>query len=207
MPGPGLVIATDNASFVAAMRSSLPKVLILISPPAGPAEMRLVARERRGKPATGLVLLSDHSNIAARILALQLGFDDAIDLSADPIEIHARLSAASHAGDRVLEVSRVELGPGVQVDLRARTLWRDGEAHSLRPRDFELLRFFIDHPGQALTRQQLLGAWPETSVSLRMVDVTVWRLRALVEQDPAAPESFVTVSRLGYRYDPPRIRG
>jgi DNA-binding response OmpR family regulator len=164
----------------------------------------LVAREREIRPGVGAVLLSEHAAIAPRLHALQLGFDDAVDLAADPIEISGRLSTA--ARDRSRMVTLVWVGSEVQLDLGARTLWRNGEARRLRPRDFELLRFLVDHPAKAFTRLDLLDAWPGNRASVRMIDVTIWRLRSLIEKDPASPEQFVTVPRLGYRFDPPTIR-
>lgn len=204
LPGSGLIVKSDSESFALALKESRPRLVVLVSPPSGPADMRLVIRERELGPGFGTVLLSDHESIAPRLHALQLGFDDAVDLSADPIEISARLSTAG----RGLELgSRLALvAPEVQLDLWARSVWRNGQARRLRPRDFELLKFLVDRPGQALSRKELLTAWPGSTASARMVDVTIWRLRALIEQDSASPAQLVTVPRLGYRYDPPAVR-
>lgn len=206
LPGSGLVVETDTKSFVEALRAGEPQLVILVAPPSGPAEMRLVAHERESRPGFGAVLLSGHESIAPRLHALQLGFDDAVDLSADRMEISSRLSTAGRARDRQVRVPPIWVGPDVQLDVWARTLWRSGRPRRLRPRDFELLRFLIEHSGQAFSRRELLDAWPGNTASTRMIDVTIWRLRALIESVPAAPEQFVTVPRVGYRYDPPARR-
>lgn len=205
-PDSGLAIEGERRGFLAWLRGRRPRMVILVAPPAGPADLRLVARERELHSGLGLVVLSPPEAVALRIQALQLGFDEAIDLSADPAEVRARLSRAGGRSATDGDANLVWVGPDAQLDICARILWQAGTPHHVRPRDFELLRFLIDQPGQAFTRRELLEAWPGSHVSLRMIDVTIWRLRALIEEDVRAPQLFITVPRVGYRYDPPGNR-
>jgi len=71
-------------------------------------------------------------------------------------------------------------------------------------REFELLKFFVQHPGRVYTREQLLDlVWGrDTFVESRTVDVHVRRLRCQIERDDNDPELILTVRGVGYRFDP-----
>jgi DNA-binding response OmpR family regulator len=71
-------------------------------------------------------------------------------------------------------------------------------------REFELLKFFVQHPMRVYTREQLLDmVWGrDTCVEPRTVDVHVRRLRQHIERDDANPELILTVRSVGYRFNP-----
>ena len=80
----------------------------------------------------------------------------------------------------------------------------DGVRKELALREFELLRFFVQHPMRVYSREQLLDlVWGrDTFVEPRTVDVHVRRLRQQVERDDAKPELILTVRSVGYRFNP-----
>jgi two-component system response regulator ResD len=205
LPDVALHVESHGAAFAAALASGQPRLAILICPPGGAAELRLVSREREARSNMGAVVLSGHTAVAARIHALQLGFDDALDLTADPIEISARLSLAGRLQRQGPERNVLAVAADCELDLRGRTLWRQGVECALRPREFELLAYLVKHPGRAFTRDELRRrAWPNSSASNRMIDVTVCKLRTTLELERRSPRHLVTVPRSGYRFDPPR---
>jgi len=79
---------------------------------------------------------------------------------------------------------------------------KDGEPVVLSPREFNLLRFLIDHRGEVLTRERLLDAvWGYDNVPFtRTVDMHVAKLRKKLEQKPQEPSFIVTVHRVGYKF-------
>jgi DNA-binding response OmpR family regulator len=155
---------------------------------------------------TSAVLLSPHQAVAVRLHALELGFDDAVDLSADPMEVVGRLSIAGRRGpvSGTFPEDRIPVGEGVELDRRARAIRRDGRLASLRPRELALLEFLAMHPGRAFSREELIKyVWHGVGANERVVDVYVYWLRAKIELDPASPTHLVTVRGSGYLFDPP----
>ncbi|MFE0332504.1 winged helix-turn-helix domain-containing protein, partial [Streptomyces sp. NPDC058960] len=95
-------------------------------------------------------------------------------------------------------------GP-LALDPTARRATRDGSELALTIREFDLLEFFIRHPGQATSREQLMQrVWGWEFGDLSTVTVHVRRLREKIEDDPAHPRLISTVWGVGYRFDPPR---
>jgi DNA-binding response OmpR family regulator len=203
-------LESDSTEFARALAEVEPSLVVLIAPPAGVGDLQRVAAwlvPHRRSPA---VLLSAHKAVAVRLHALELGLDDAIDMSSDPAELVGRLSIA---GRRVPDSSRapgnrIVVGPGVELDLRARAIRRDGRLLSLRPRELALLEFLALHPGQAFARGDLLkNVWPGIPGNERTVDVYVFWLRAKIERDPASPVHLLTVRGSGYLFEPPAAPG
>jgi two-component system phosphate regulon response regulator OmpR len=196
-----------SAEFSEALAHCEPSLVVLITPPAEPGDLQLVASWLAANPDAYAVLLSPHQAVAMRLHALELGFDDAVDLSSDPMEVVGRLSivgrrgpATGHVGD-----DRIAVGDGVDLDLRARAIRRDGRLISLRPKELALLEFMATHPGRAFAREELLRhVWHEAIGNERMVDVYVFWLRAKIERDAANPDHLLTVRGSGYLFDPPR---
>jgi DNA-binding response OmpR family regulator len=143
-----------SAGFSEALSLSEPSLVVLIAPPAEPGDLQRVVGWLTANPGSCAVLMSPHQAVAIRLHALELGFDDAVDLSSDPMEVVGRLSIAGHRGpmNGHLPDDRIEIGEGVELDLRARAIRRDGRLTSLRPKEFALLEFLALHPGQAFTR-------------------------------------------------------
>jgi DNA-binding response OmpR family regulator len=91
---------------------------------------------------------------------------------------------------------------GVEVDLRATEVRRDGRPVSLSAKEFKLLRYFIQHPGTPLGRHELLDqVWGADAMpTTRTVDVHVAWLRRKLEADPRRPALILTVHGLGYKF-------
>jgi DNA-binding response OmpR family regulator len=200
-------VETGSAGFSEALSVVEPRLVVLIAPPAGPGDLQRVASWLGGHDESRAVLLSPHLSVAARLHALELGFDDAVDLSSDPMEVVGRLSIAGRRGPGTVHLSddRIPVGEGVELDRRAHAIRRDGHLISLRPRELALLEFLAMHPGRAFTREELLKhVWHDAVGHGRMVDVYVFWLRSKIERDPAGPVHLVTVRGSGYLFDPPK---
>jgi DNA-binding response OmpR family regulator len=200
-------VEPTSTGFSNVLALSEPSLVVLISPPADPGDLQRVASWLAVNPDSCAVMLSSHQAVALRLHALELGFDDAVDLSSDPMEVVGRLSIAGRRGpvsghppdDRIL------IGDGVELDRRARAIRRDGQLMSLRPKELALLEYLAMHPGRAFSRDELLRhVWHESAGNERMVDVYVFWLRSKIEKDAANPVHLVTVRGSGYLFDPPR---
>jgi two-component system alkaline phosphatase synthesis response regulator PhoP len=91
---------------------------------------------------------------------------------------------------------------GIQVDLRNSRIIRQGRMSDLSERETRLLRYFIEHRGEVITRQELLRAvWGYNFAPLsRTVDVHVAWLRQKLEEDPRQPRLILTIHGQGYRF-------
>jgi len=199
-------VEQTSAGFARALSLSEPSLVVLVSPPADPGDLQRVASWLTVNPDSCAVLMCPHQAVALRLHALELGFDDAVDLSSDPMEVVGRLSIAGRRGpvsghgaeDRIL------IGDGVELDRRARAIRRDGRITSLRPKELALLEYLAMHPGRAFSRDELLRhVWHDAAGNERIVDVYVFWLRAKIERDAANPVHLVTVRGSGYLFDPP----
>jgi DNA-binding response OmpR family regulator len=194
----------DPGQFARMLRDGRPRVAIVAAPPADDGDIELVARERRRRSSLRTIHLSTPDATGARIEALRQGYDDALPQSIDPRELAGR-AAWLDEQTRPRAGALVQIADGLELDLVAHELRRDGRAVHLRPKEFQLLAMLAAHSGRAFTRRQLLDrVWGLDQVGdPRTVDVHVRWLRSKVEREPDRPVHLVTVRGVGYRLDPP----
>jgi len=194
----------DPTVFASLLHEGRPRIAIVATPPASDPELELVARERRRRSSLRTIHLSAPAEAAARLEALRQGYDDALPQSIDPRELAGRAALLEEQARPRAGVS-VEIADGLELDLVAHELRRDGRAVHLRPKEFQLLAMLAAHPGRAFTRRQLLDrVWGLDQIGdPRTVDVHVRWLRSKVEREPDQPVHLVTIRGVGYRLDPP----
>lgn len=154
---------------------------------------------------TPILMLTARTLTSDKVLGLKTGADDYLTKPFDMLELLARIEALLRRAP-----SRAPAGRGVyqfatvRVDRRATEVTRDGEPVALTIREFELLRYLVEHPGEALSRERLLTeVWGYSAESFtRTVDVHVASLRQKLEVDPRHPVFIQTVQRVGYRFTP-----
>jgi DNA-binding winged helix-turn-helix (wHTH) protein len=94
----------------------------------------------------------------------------------------------------------VQFGP-FRLDPINACLWRGAERLSLPPRDFAVLQYLVTHPGQLVTKEEMLQAvWSNIHVSDAALKTSIQRLRHLLGDDPKTPRFIETVHRRGYRF-------
>lgn len=164
-----------------------------------------VCRDLRQRgDATPILMLTARGQLVEKVLGLKLGADDYLAKPFEPMELLARIEALLRrsAGRLPTSVRDVHRFGDVQVDLKRTEVRCRGERVELSALEFRLLRYFIEHRGQTLSRDALLdNVWRyDASVYSRTVDVHVRTLRQKLERDPAKPELIVTVYGLGYKF-------
>jgi DNA-binding response OmpR family regulator len=152
---------------------------------------------------TPVIVLSAISEVADKVLLLESGADDYVTKPFSPRELLARVQAAIRRNRHKAEALPLSFGD-VQVDFVTMETRRGGEPIAITAHEFKLLRFFLDNPGRALTREELLaGIWGATfHVTTRTVDNLILKLRQKLEPDPANPVHFRTVHGVGYKFLP-----
>jgi two-component system, OmpR family, alkaline phosphatase synthesis response regulator PhoP len=151
---------------------------------------------------TPILMLTARGQVVDRVLGLKLGADDYLTKPFDMLELLARLEALLRRPAQTVGPSASYQLGDLRVDFRSTTVWRDGKTLTLSAREFQLLRYFIEHRGETLSREELLrNVWGyEAMPATRTVDVHVAWLRQKLESDPKRPRFILTVQGLGYRF-------
>jgi DNA-binding response OmpR family regulator len=180
-------------------------VLDLMLP--GLSGLEVCRRLRAGqdtKPPLPVIMLTALGEESDRVLGLESGADDYVTKPFSPRELTLRVQAVlrrAHAGEPAAPPQPVRSGR-LEVDLAARRARGDGVPLDLTVREFDLLAFFVRHPGRAYTRAELLEqVWGWSFGDLSTITVYVRRLRDKVEREPAAPVQLQTVWGVGYRWE------
>jgi DNA-binding response OmpR family regulator len=181
-------------------------VLDLMLPGASGLEVCRRLREQQDTHAPlPVIMLTALSEESDRVRGLESGADDYVTKPFSPRELTLRVQAVlrrARASDPVAAVPQPVRSGRLEVDVAARRARRDGRELDLTVREFDLLAFFVCHPGRALTRAELLEqVWGWSFGDLSTITVYVRRLRDKVEQEPAAPTQLKTVWGVGYRWE------
>jgi DNA-binding response OmpR family regulator len=154
-------------------------------------------------PDTAVVVLSAVSEVADKVLLLELGADDYVTKPFSPRELMARVQAAIRRTSKPVNSSPNCASFGcVRANFSAMEFSRDGVQVVLTANEIKLLKYFLDHAERVITRDELLnGVWGYTSYpTTRTVDNHVMKLRQKLEQEPARPIHFRTMHGIGYKF-------
>jgi DNA-binding response OmpR family regulator len=151
-----------------------------------------------------IIILSDVDSELHGIASFALGVNQFVAKPFHPGELLARVRSLLywHAHrDREAASTVLEAG-SVRVDVSRRQVWFDSQERSLTQKEFDLLVYLMQHPGQILSRRELLDQiWPSSSQSTpRTIDVHIRWLREKLETDPSNPALIETVRGTGYRF-------
>ncbi len=152
---------------------------------------------------TPILMLTARSQVVDRVVGLKLGADDYLTKPFEAIELLARLEALLRrsSGESNVSLERYQFGE-VTVDVRKAEIAVNGRPIDLAAKEFQLLRYFIEHRGATISRDELLHeVWGYNATpSTRTVDVHVAWLRQKLEPNPRVPQYILTVHGLGYKF-------
>lgn len=165
-------------------------------------------RLRRRGDWTPVILLTQVTGTAQRIMAIEEGADDYLNKPFDPQELVVRIRAVlrrTQAGKQPLQTSRHLRSRTVVLDRSARRVYVDGDEVTLTPKAISILEHLMTHPNELITRNRLLDvAWGwEGGIGERVVDTRMVELRKAIGDDPADSQFIETVPSAGYRYIAP----
>jgi two-component system phosphate regulon response regulator OmpR len=193
-----LVLATDSIDLL---------VLDLMLP--GEDGLSICRRMRGGGMMIPIVMLTARGDEVDRIIGLEMGADDYLPKPFNPRELLARINAVMRRHERLqpsapaINSDNVIIGDFI-FNASKRSLMRNGAPITITSGEFALLKVFVDHPRQPLSRDRLmqLARGRELDVFDRSIDVQVSRLRKLIEPDPAHPRYLQTMWGFGYVFIP-----
>jgi DNA-binding response OmpR family regulator len=203
--GFAVVRATDGRAAVEAAFRERPDLLLLDL--NLPTISGLEAfREIRAQSNVPVIMLTSRGQEVDRVVGLELGADDYIGKPYSPREVVARVKAVLRrsspapvsGGQEPHEVRR--LGE-IAIDRTAHEVTRNGETIKLTPTEYRLLEIFVEHPGQAFTRDHLIELISANGGDVfdRTLDRHIANLRQKLEVDPQHPKYILTVYGVGYK--------
>lgn len=164
---------------------------------------RVLRRIRAGRPNLPVIMLTARDDLGSKIGALDAGADDYLTKPFVFEELLARIRAVSRRADQPTS-TRLQVHD-LAMDLLSRRVWRGERQVELSSREFALLEYFMRHPGQVLSRQQILSAlWDyDFDPGSNIVDVYVRHLRNKIDRR-SEPSLIQTVRGAGYRLEAPQ---
>ena len=162
-----------------------------------------VCRDLRARRVqTPVLMLTARGQVVDRVVGLKLGADDYLTKPFDMSELLARIEALLRRARTAAASADAVVFGSVHADFRSAVVLRDGQPVELSGLELKLLRYFVEHRGALLTRDELLEkVWGYEAMPVtRTVDVHVASLRQKLESNPSRPQHFVTVHGLGYKF-------
>jgi two-component system alkaline phosphatase synthesis response regulator PhoP len=151
---------------------------------------------------TPILMLTARGQVVDRVVGLKLGADDYLVKPFEMAELLARIEALLRRVPSSPIPAEIYQFGDVQVDFRKAEVSRGGQLLEVSAREFKLLKYFIEHRGATLTRDELLNeVWGYNAMpSTRTVDVHVAWLRQKLEGNPRRPEFIHTIHGMGYKF-------
>jgi DNA-binding response OmpR family regulator len=195
---------SDGVNALSALSSFRPDLVLLDLALPGMDGLQVCQSIRARDEYVPVIMLTARADDVDKIVGLEVGADDYITKPFNARELVARVRAVLRlvqrsAGRRPTDRLRFS---HLEIDLRGRQVFRDGQMIDLTPKEFDLLELLARHPGQVFGRETLLErVWGyDFAGDSRTVDVHVGRLRRKLEEDPHQPRYLLTVHSIGYKF-------
>jgi len=202
-------VAADAKEMDAMLANHQIDLLILDLMLPGEDGLSVCRRVRASGSIMPVIMLTARGDEVDRIIGLEMGADDYLPKPFNPRELLARINAVTRRHARLqpsapaVNTEVVNIGE-FTFNAATRSLSKNGTAVTITSGEFALLKVFVDHPRQPLSRDRLmqLARGRELDVFDRSIDVQVSRLRKLIEPDPAHPRYLQTMWGFGYVFIP-----
>ena len=149
----------------------------------------------------GIIMLTARTQEMDKVTGLMTGADDYVTKPFSPTELTARIDALCRRVGGEDESAEIVHGP-FRLNTRNRTLEKNGDRVKLTQVEYSIMKMFMDNPGRALSREDILNTvWGRDYFGeLKIVDVNIRRLRIKVEDDATNPTYITTVWGYGYKW-------
>ena len=196
-----VITAGDGISALAMSRREKPDLVILDLLLPG-MDGREVCRELRRDSDVPIIMLTALAEESDQIVGLELGADDYVSKPFSPRALVARVRATIRRSQGQLKSPAILRRGELEVNLEQYTVSLSGKMLHLTPNEFKLLAILARHPGQTLTREQLMDELHGIALAGidRSVDSHIKNLRRKLEFNPDGPKFIETVYGIGYRF-------
>ncbi|MGH4123355.1 MAG: response regulator transcription factor [Clostridium sp.] len=180
-----------------------PDVLILDVMLPGMNGFELCEKLKKQNENIGIIILTARGQDMDKIMGLEFGADDYMVKPFNPLELVARInSLLRRMKYKSNEGSNFINSREFKIDLYSKKIFKSDIELDLTPKEFLLMKMFIQNPSKALSRDELLNSiWGYEFIGdTKIVDVNIRRLRSKVEKDPSNPQYIETVWGTGYRW-------
>ncbi len=168
--------------------------------------LEVCKRLRQQSNTIGIIMLTAKTQEMDKITGLMMGADDYVTKPFSPTELVARVDAiyrrvAMNSAPKSAVSDIIELGE-FKLNLRSRTLTKNGRYIELTQVEFQMMEYFFTNPGAALSRTDILNkVWgSEYFGEEKIVDVNIRRLRMKIEEEPSVPKHLTTIWGVGYKW-------
>ena len=153
-------------------------------------------------PELPIIMLTAKSQEAEIVTGLELGADDYITKPFSVLELLARIKAVFRRIKSGSEIPEVHRFGDLEINFKKYYAHKKGKSLKLSPREYELLRCFIERQGEIISREELLNQiWGYDSFpNTRTVDAHIAKLRGKIEDKPEEPKLIVTIHGIGYKF-------
>ncbi len=154
------------------------------------------------RPSIPIIMLTARGQEVDKVVGLELGADDYVTKPFSIRELLARVKAVLRRSHALPQDQDRHSFADVEVDMHACRVTKGGTQLEFTTKEYELLTYFLCHPGQSLSRERLLEeVWGyEVQTNTRTVDAHLVRLRQKLEPNPEQPRFFLTVHGTGYKF-------
>lgn len=196
-------VVSDAVCGLERLRQGVPAAVVLDLPRPGFSGCDLCKKIANLVPGLPLVILSVSSDVADKVLLLEMGADDYVTVPFSPRELVARLRGLIRRASRV-SPEDVYVFADVMVDFSKMEITRGGEKITVTAKEFKTLEFLTKNAERTISRDELLDkVWGyQDYPCTRTVDNHMVRLRQKLESDPSHPSHLLTVHGVGYKFVP-----
>ena len=160
-------------------------------------------RIRAGNSKIGIIMLTARTQEMDKVTGFMTGADDYVTKPFSPAELPARIDALyRRIGGDLMDDGEIQQPPFV-LNTRKRTLEKNGQRIKLTQVEYAIMKMFMENPGKALSREEILKfVWGENYLGeLKIVDVNIRRLRVKIEDEPTSPAFITTIWGYGYKWE------
>lgn len=158
---------------------------------------------KKNYPEMGIIMLTARAQDGDKIMGLENGADHYLVKPFNPLELVAIIKSLlrrMHIGDNLK--ARELISGEFKIDLNSKTLYKNGNEIELTPKEYLIMKLFMENPSRAFTRDELLDmVWGYNFIGEnKIIDVNIRRIRSKVEENASKPKYIETVWGTGYRW-------
>ena len=159
-------------------------------------------RLKKEIPDLPIIMLTAKSQEAEIVTGLEIGADDYITKPFSVLELLARIKALFRRIKSGSDIPEVHRFGDLEINLKKYEAHKKGKPIRLSPREYELLKWFIEREGEIVSRDELLNqVWGYDSFpNTRTIDTHIAKLRHKIEDNPEEPKLIVTIHGIGYKF-------